>query len=106
MALLQITPYNIKRFSHHLGNKTLVAEASDLNWKPGQDGFKQLYDDACDEGIAVYNPRTASTTYWHTEGNGVRDADGDLTHWVLRPTTESCRKHPGVQNYTMHILND
>ena len=104
MALLQITPYNIKHFSHHLGNKTLVVEASDLNWTAGYDGFKQLYDDACDIGIAVYNPRTDSTTHWYTCAEVTKD--GDLTHWILQPTSESCRKHPGVQNYTMHILND
>ena len=104
MALLDITPYNIKRFSHHSGLKTLVAEASDLNWAPGREDFVQLYDDACDMGIAVYNPRTDSTTHWYTVAEVTKD--GDLTHWILQPTSESCRKHPGVQNYTMHILND
>ena len=104
MALLQITPYNIKRFSHHLGNKTLVVEASDLNWTAGYNGFKQLYDDACDMGIAVYNPRTNSTTHWYTCAEVTEQ--GEVTKWILQPTHESCRKHPGVQCYTMHILND
>ena len=105
MALLQITPYNIKRFSHHPGNKTLVVEASDLNWIPGSmAGFEQLYDDACDIGIAVSNPRTNSTTYWYYVAEVTEQ--GELTAWILRPTNESCRKHPGVQCYTMHILND
>ena len=103
--LLHINPYSIKEFSHHLGNKMLVAEASTMGWAPGQTHFSQLYDDACDVGLAIYNERTGSTTYWHTAAE-VRDSDGDLTTWVLLPTGESCRKHPGVQNYVMHILND
>jgi hypothetical protein len=84
----------------------LVTEMGDMGCRWGNVPFSKLYDDACDEGIAVYNPHTMSTTYWHTVGEAVRDADGDVTHWVLHPTYESCRKHPGVQCYTMHILND
>ena len=102
---LNITPYNIKRFTHNAEAKLLVTEASDLNWMPGTDDFKQLYDDACDIGIALSNPRTGSTTYWYYVAE-VRNSEGELTHWVLQPTNESCRKHPGVQCYTMHILND
>ena len=104
MALLGIIPYNIKRFSHHLGNKTLVVEASDLNRAAGREDFVQLHDDACDIGIAVYNPRTGSVTYWYTCGKVTEQ--GELTAWILQPTNESCRRHPGVQCYTMHILND
>lgn len=103
---LHPNPYCIAQFSHHAESKTLIAEASTLGWKPGYTRFDQLYDDACDVGIAVYNPRTMSTTYWHTVGGPAEDADGDVTHWLLQPTYESCRKHPGVQNYIMHILND
>ena len=102
---LHPSPYPIKLFSHHLGEKTLIVEASDLGWRAGEVKFSRLYDDACDDGIVVYNPRTNSTTYWHT-AEELRDPAGDITAWVLRPTHESSRKHPGVQNYTMHILND
>ena len=103
---LHIAPYSINVFTHNAEAKMLVTDMSDLACRAGDVPFKQLYDDACDEGIAVYNPRHNSTTYWHTTGEAVRDADGCVTHWVLQPTHESCRKHPGVQCYTMHILND
>jgi len=105
MAQLHIIPWNISRFTHNAEAKILYAEMSDFghNLRPM---FEQLYDDAADVGIAVYNYKTNSVTHWHTEGDGVRDADGDITHWVLRPTNESCRKHPGVQDYSIHILND
>jgi len=101
MAQLHFAPHYINRFTHNAERKMLIAEMSDMGNKP----FVQLYDDACDEGLAVYNPRTNSTTYWHTAAE-VRDNEGELTTWVLLPTSESCRKHPGVQNYVMHILND
>ena len=106
MAQLHPFPYPVSNFTHNAEAKMLIVEASDLFWAPGAPDFKQLYDDAADVGIAVYNPRTSSTTYWHTTGEAVRDADGCVTHWVLQPTNESCRKHPGVQCYTMHIYND
>ena len=101
---LQISPYNIKRFTHAAEAKMLIVEASDLNWFPGQTDFKQLYDDACDIGLALYNPRTGSTTHWYLVAEVAEQ--GDLTKWILQPTNESCRKHPGVQCYTMHIFND
>ena len=102
---LSPAPFPIRMFTHNPESKMLFVEMSDLGCAPGNLPFSQLYDDACDEGIAVYNPKHNSTTYWHTAAE-VRDADGDLTTWVLLPTHESCRKHPGVQNYVMHILND
>ena len=103
MALLDITPFSIKLFTHNPESKMLIAEASDLCcWK--QALFRRLYDDACDIGIALYNPRTGSTTHWYTCAE-VMEQD-ELTAWILQPTVESCRKHPGVQFYTMHILND
>ena len=97
-------PYNIKRFTHNAEAKMLVTDASDLNWVAGREDFVQLYDDAADMGIAVYNPRTDSTTYWYVIAEVTQHSE--LARWILRPTTESCRKHPGVQCYTMHILND
>ena len=102
---LQLTPYPTGCFTHNAEAKILVTDASDLQWRVGVARFEQLYDDACDTGIAVINPRTGSVTYWYYVAE-VHNADGDLTHWILQPTNESCRKHPGVQCYTMHILND
>ena len=102
---LNPAPFPISRFTHNAEAKMLVSDMSDLSCTPGRLPFEQLYDDACDEGIAVYNPRTSSTTFWHLAAE-MRDTDGSMDYWVLMPTYESCRKHPGVQCYTMHILND
>lgn len=102
--LLNPIPHSIKQFTHNFESKLLFTEMSDLGFRAGQLPFKQLYDDAADEGIALLNPRTGSVTYWYVVAE-VRE-EGDITMWVLQPTTESCRKHPSVQCYTMHILND
>jgi hypothetical protein len=104
MAQLHLTPHNINVFTHVAGRQLLIADISDLG-PVHKMPFEQLYDDACDDGIAVYNPKTGSTTYWHTSAD-VHDKDGDRTMWVLLPTTESCRKHPAVSKYVMHLLND
>lgn len=101
---LYVHPYDIGRFAHNPGEKTLAIEASDLNWMPGYTDFVPLYDDACDVGIAVVNSRTCIITHWYLVNECV--VGGDLVHWNLKPTNESCRKHPGVQNYTMRIYND
>ena len=101
---LHIMPYNVNRFTHNAEAKLIFTEASDLNWVAGYTDFKPLYDDACDVGLALFNPRTNSTTYWYFVAEVAEH--GGLTHWILQPTIESCREHPGVQCYTMHILND
>jgi hypothetical protein len=102
--LLNPIPYTTKQFTHNFESRMLVTEMSDLGYRAGQVPFKQLYDDAVDEGMALYNPRTGSVTYWMVVSE-VKE-EGDTTMWVLQPIPESCRRHPGVQNYTMHIYND
>lgn len=100
MAQLHFAPHYVNRFTHNAEAKMLVSDISDLGVNP----FVQLYDDACDTGLAVYNPRTNSTTYWYNVAEVTKE--GELTMWVLQPTHESCRKHPAVQCYTMHVYND
>jgi len=53
-------PFNIKLFTHNAESKMLVSDMSDLGCRAGDVPFKQLYDDAADEGIGVYNPRAGS----------------------------------------------
>lgn len=98
--LLLLHPMPIERFSHHAQSKHLVAEISDLGVNP----IQRLYDDACDEGLSVYNKRTGSTTVWAVERT-VRKED-EIVEWILRPLDISCGLYPGVQDYVMHILND
>ena len=98
--LLPLRSVSIKHFTHNAESKHLVAEISDL----GCNAFQRLFDDACDEGLSVYNARTGSTTIWAIESTHC--VEREITEWILRPLAESCREHPGVQNYVMHIAND
>lgn len=97
---LHITPHSSSKFTHNSRKKLLTADISDISNK-----FEQLYDDACDIGIALYNEGTRSVSYWHT-GELLKDREGELVGWVLRPTPETMRKCPATVGYTIRILND
>jgi hypothetical protein len=77
-----------------------VAEISDL-----QCNFQPLYDDACDVGIALSNPRNGNVTRWAVSEE-VRDAENELIGWYLVPTPESLRKNAELAGYVLTIYND
>lgn len=99
MSQLPVQEFSTRAISVS-GAGSLVTEASDL----GLRGFQPLYDDACDVGIALRSHRTGAVTRWHLAEEHVRD--GDITHWTLRPTTESVRQQPQIQHYKLTIYND
>lgn len=96
---LNITPYSIKGFSHSKRQQMLAVEASDMQFR----GPECLYDDACDVGIALINPRTGNVTHWYLEDTL---ANQEPTAWLFKPCTESIYKHPMLKGYELHIIND
>lgn len=99
---LEVTQYSSEGISHNVQRSLLVGEASDLQLR----SLERLYDDACDVGLALRNPRTGNVTRWAllTE---VRDPWGDeLLGWMLAPTPETIRKQPELQGYQLNIIND
>ena len=56
--LLNVAQYNSALFFHNPQNKTLTADISDLQLNR----FEQLFDDACDIGLALRNPKTENVT--------------------------------------------
>lgn len=99
---LQVSVVDVKKFTVSNQYRSFVAEASDLGRVDLQ---KQLYDDACDVGFALYNAFTAHTTRWaHSED--VYDNEGDLTVTYYIPTPETLRKYPMLKGWKIHILND
>jgi hypothetical protein len=87
--------------------KRMVIEASTLAG-PLRDGgvkFSRIYSDAIDSGIILVSHKTDKATVWLLD-KAERDADGDITVWVLEPTTETLRKHPNLRGWEIHILND
>ena len=92
-----------KAFSHFPKTKRMVAEVSDLN---GFEGFKPLYDDAADVGLAIKNVKTGNITRWHVVTE-IRDPrENELHGWYLAPTPESVRRNPVLADYSMTLIND
>lgn len=100
---LAVDTFPSSSFSHFPKTRRMVCEASDLG---GFEGFKPLYDDAADVGIALRNPKTGNITRWHMVTE-IRDPrEGELLGWYLAPTPESVRRNPVLQDYSMTLIND
>lgn len=102
MAQLEVTRYSSEGISHSAHRGILVCEASDI----GLRRFEPLYDDACDVGISLINPRTGNVTRWFLSETLKDPVEGETLGWVLKPTTETIRKQPELANYQFRILND
>lgn len=103
---MQLNTITIERgkevISHDAVKKLLIAEISDL----GLHGFDRLYDDACDVGFALRNPRTGNTTRW-VMVTEIRDTrENELLGWMCEPCSESVRKNPLLAGYSFNIIND
>jgi len=101
---LQVYPINVAAFTCSAKGKMFVVEASDP-WMRHFPTMQPLYDDAADVGFALYNPATNVTTNWYW-AEEERDKEGDLVVEIFKPTHETLRKHPKLQGWTIHILND
>jgi hypothetical protein len=99
---LYLIPLDSKLFTHETVAKHLCAETSDL----GHVVFQQLYDDACDIGIALRSAVTGNISRWYLEQDLYDEREHELVGWLLRPTSESVRKEPLLSGYRMTIYND
>jgi hypothetical protein len=99
---LNVTEYSSETLSHSARNGLLIGEVSDI----GLHGFERLYDDACDVGLALRNPRTGNVTRWALLEE-VRDPrENELLGWMLVPTPETIRKQPELKDYQLNLVND
>lgn len=99
---LQVPQIDARIFTHVKEEKKLVAEHSTA----GNVSFtRRLYDDACDVGIQVFNPKTGSVTRWYLAGED-KDREGELQATNFRPCSESVRRNPEVEGYTIILFND
>lgn len=99
---LQVTEYSSEGISHSKKNTLLVAEASDIGFR----GLEPLYDDACDVGFALRNPRSGNVTRWVLKEE-IRDPrENELLGWMMIPTSESIRKQPELKDYQLNLIND
>ena len=102
MAQMDVTKYSSEGISHSVNKALLVTEASDS----GLRGFEPLYDDACDVGIALINPRSGNVTRWYLLETITDPREGEVLGWMLKPTTESIWKQPELKDYQLNIIND
>jgi hypothetical protein len=99
MKSLTILP--VERFTWYGPTRTFCAEASDFNDLGG--GFKQIYPDACDAGLAIRGRDGRIAPFYLAEEH---KRDGDITHWTLLPTPEALRIAPRLKGVKVEIFND
>jgi len=100
---LQLNAYSTQGLTRYPARGLLVGEASTLGLKPGH-VWDRLYDDACDEGIALRSHKTGMVSTWHVVETITQD--GEVLGWMLKPTTESVWRMPELRNYQLNIVND
>ncbi len=93
---------HVMQLSVNTMNKVLTAEHSDMGNIPL---LSQLYDDACDVGLAMLNTQTGVTTRWHLLRKE-KDNKGDLQVTIFAPCCETLRMHRNLEGWTFHVLND
>lgn len=94
---------DLKTFTFDKEHRMLVAEASDFG--PGHrfpSLMYQLYDDACDIGIAIKSHLTGKTEVFAWDESQGRDNDytGGYAVWVFKPINKLANTNE------VHVLND
>lgn len=92
---------SVQLFGVNKEAKTMCAEISDL----GSAAFVQIYPDACDQGLFLYNPKTGKTTSWAVDVVS-RNVDNDIVCWKLNPTAKSVSQFPALLGWNLIIYND
>jgi hypothetical protein len=80
---------------------TFTAEASDFK---GHNYERQIYDDACDIGIAIKSSVTGKVMKFHLHDTKI-DNDNDILFWEYHPCSEDARD-PKLKNLKVIIFND
>jgi hypothetical protein len=89
------------QFSYNAKDKTFVADASDLP----DSVFEQVFPDSADTGIKLVSHKTWKESIWYLTYT-VRNTEGEVTGWELRPTPMSRKQIPSLANAKMIIFND
>lgn len=99
--ILQVAQIESKYLTHIASKKALVGDISDF---PGLKASR-MYDDACDEGIAIINSKTGNVTRWTAPLTGTF-RDNELLFWEFTPAPESVRRNPVIAGYRLFLYND
>jgi hypothetical protein len=99
---LNVVQINSDCFSHSKDKQLLVGEVSDT----GVRNFQPLYDDACDVGFALRNPRSGNVTRWALLEEIRCPREGEVLGWMFAPTPESIHRQPELKGYQLNLIND
>ncbi len=102
MAHLEVNCYSSESLSHSARKGLLIGEASDIGFR----GVSRLYDDACDVGLALRNPRTGNVTRWFLITEMRDPRENEILGWSFGPAPETVRKHPELATYQFNLVND
>lgn len=94
---------NTNQFDINVLRKTFVEEMSSTL---GNQGWTQIYPDACDAGVILTSHKTGLESSWYIHEIDYDYGGEDIMGWRLLPTPESLRKYPRLKGWTMLIIND
>jgi hypothetical protein len=77
----------LARFSWNQADNTLVAEASSLV-RAGENLLQQMYNDACDLGIAIQSLSTQKVYRFFFKER--KTQEGDVLYWEFTPEDKNC----------------
>lgn len=97
---LSIPSISLRQFDYNSANRTLVAEASDLG---EHFRIRRLYNDACDEGIAILSHHTNRIQKF-VLSTVDKDSEGDVAGWWFVPAIIS--GDPPCKVKKVLIIND
>jgi hypothetical protein len=90
---LHVSPINLKIFTRdgYKGESELSCFASDIGpFRDGRWWLSRLWNDSMDIGICIQSHITGKQQKFYLSHEHC-DADGDVTHWTLRPIDKTCK---------------
>lgn len=102
MKLRLNSPISLDDFIHDPSKQCFYNEASSLKGNI----FQPIYDDACDVGFLVCNPKSGQTILVTLFKTNFDNHEGEAESWVFTPSDRDVRAHPKLKNYKFLIYND
>ena len=94
-----------KKFEISLASKQFIADISDLSEGGKVQVFSQVYSDACDQGLELYNGKTGQSTWWVVDKESY-DLGNELVSWTLIPLPGAIVRFPALKGWTITVYND
>jgi hypothetical protein len=87
------------------GRLTLSTDMSDLGHRAFYVSSNKYAQSKGGIGFRIKSTRTGKLVSYF-EADEVRDREGEVTHWVLRPSRESILEVPECMNTQVFVFND